>query len=163
MKWRGRFLSHQQLCQHISELSDRRTLLTFFRHWKTKFVESRQQKWRNDMRHKMKIVQQNHTRRLIQEAFSRWRLLSQSQLAFQGYLERLLARSYISWKHKMERIAQLHVTAEEIYQNTGGTLVATCWNKWKRVVELRSAEAMMRERVGLRILDKAFTQWGNYM
>jgi hypothetical protein len=63
----------------------------------------------------------------------------------------------------MDRIAQLNVTAEEVYQNTGGTLVITCWSKWKRVVELRSAEAMMRERVGLRILDNAFTRWKNYL
>ncbi|KAF5315974.1 hypothetical protein D9611_004637 [Ephemerocybe angulata] len=158
-KWKRKFDSHRQLYDHINNLSNKRVLLTFFRHWQTKHLESRQKKWRQDMRNKMKLVRRNNETRLVREAWIKWRAATQEKLVYQGYLERLLARTYVGWKAKRTKVVRMQAAAAEFYQNGRGALVTICWRNWKRAIQYRSAEATMRGRVDLRVLDAAMSTW----
>ena len=157
-KWKQRFLKHQQLYKHISDLSDRRILLTFVRIWREKAIEARQKKWRQDMRSKMKIVRQNADSRLIRECWAMWRHSAQSHAVYQAYLDKLILRAFVTWRNKMVKVEQLSITADEFQSNRRASLV-TYWRKWKGMAECRSAERTMVHRIKLRLLDSAMGKW----
>ena len=63
------------------------------------------------------------------------------------------------WKEKQNTLFHLKAVADSFSQNGGGSLVKSCWRKWKSVIQYRSAEVTMRNRVDLRIMDGALTKW----
>lgn len=111
------------------------------------------------MRNKMKLIRRNLETRLITQSWSKWRAATQAKLVYQGYLERLREKVYLRWKNRVALNARLAVAADEFYEGGRGVMVNVCWRKWKKALEYRSAEATMRHRVDLRILDNTLTKW----
>jgi protein SFI1 len=132
--------------------------VTFYS-WKFRLKEKRKNAWRDDIRSRMKIVQERRERILLKETWVKWRQSYQSHLSEQHYTQRLLTRVYRDWRNRLYEVDHLENSADEFRHRAEEGSARTCWEFWKKVTEIRSAEKIIVERVGLRITNDVLDVW----
>lgn len=127
--------------------------------WKAKLKEKHLAKWRDEMRHKMKIIKDKVALRLQKDAWAKWRQSYLSHLSGQHYTEHLLFRFYCRWKERLSRRDELENVAELHFGALEQRWVGRCWNLWRRASDMRNAEHVLIERVNLRLVSNVMDIW----
>lgn len=162
-RWRERTATRHELYQRVSALSDNRRLKLAIQLWKMKLKEKKQSDWRNEMRTKMKIVRDARESKLRKDAWAKWRQSYQSHLSDRHYSQRLVLRFFQKWKAKFGQVDDLDAVADHFAYGKEQILMEKCWDLWRRALELRRAETVMAERVGLRVMGDAMNVWKRRM
>lgn len=134
-----------------------------FQLWRVKLKEKKQVDWRNDMRAKMKIVRDAQENKLKKDAWAKWRQSYQSHLSDRHYERRVVTRFFKKWKVHHTRVEDLDSVADHFLYAKEQTQAERCWDLWRRALEMRRAEVVVAERVGLRILGSAMDVWKRRM
>ncbi len=123
----------------------------------------RQNKWRQDMRKKMKIIRERRETNLQKEVWTQWRQLYRSRLAHEYYSRTLLLKFHKRWKDSLVNLDHLDAIADNALKSTDSRLLNGFWYRWKRALEIRSAEKAVEEAVNVRIMSDALTKWKSRM
>jgi protein SFI1 len=158
-RWRSRTSARTKALQRGVTFSNNHLLKATFYSWKIRLKEKRKNVWRNDMRSRMKIVQERQEGILLKETWVKWRQSYHSHLSEQHYAQRLLTRVYRNWQNRLYEVDHLENTADEFRHRVEESSARKCWEFWKKVTEVRSAEKIISERVGLRIMNEVLDVW----
>ena len=63
------------------------------------------------------------------------------------------------WRGKLRETEVLQGRANEFAVMMEGRVVDRCWDSWRRTTELKSAERVIAERVGARIMRESVVFW----
>lgn len=63
------------------------------------------------------------------------------------------------WRGKLRETETLRGRADEFAAMKEGQVVDRCWDSWRRAAELKSAERIIAERVGARIVRESVAFW----
>lgn len=74
-----------------------------------------------------------------------------------------MLRLFRRWKTKLLGVDNLEAIGDEFLDGKEGRVARDCWNRWKRELELRSAEKAVIERVSLRITENAMNVCKNHV
>ena len=157
--WSTRTAEYNAKYRRVAALSNIRCLKSVLEVWKVKAKQKRQIKWRQDMRARMKTVRDNHDRRLVLDVWVTWKQRYRLETADQIYYRQLLSRVLRVWKARKDGLHQLHEVSGQLISLREQSQVERCWLLWRRAMQLRHAENVMRERVGLRIMTNAIYAW----
>ncbi|GLB35015.1 putative sfi1 spindle body protein [Lyophyllum shimeji] len=158
-RWRSVTASHAELYRRIASLSDNRGLKHAFSTWRARLKQKEQDKWRQQMRQKMKIIRDKREQKIRKDAWAKWRQSYRSHLSGQHYTANLVHRFYYCWKKRLSAIIELEDIADNALQASQGRVAERCWNCWRDATELRNSERIMSERVGLRLMGDAMAAW----
>ncbi|KAJ3505555.1 hypothetical protein NLJ89_g7354 [Agrocybe chaxingu] len=162
-RWRTRLSSQRHLeGQHIAQFT-RRHLKRVFRTWQVKLGRKRQTAWRNEMRHKMKVVKNKSDLRVKKDVWMKWQQQLLARRAHEHYELGLLSRSLSRWRQRLVRIDHLDNVAEEFSRKTALKTVVRCWHYWRDSTVLKHQGAIVSQRVDCRIMAEAFDFWRNRM
>ncbi|KAF7440452.1 hypothetical protein PC9H_000797 [Pleurotus ostreatus] len=162
-RWRSRTSSKLELYARIATISDNRLIRRMLDVWRAKLKVKRQNKWRQDMRKKMKIIRERRETNLQKEVWMQWRQLYRSRLAHEYYSKRLLLRFHKRWKDSLVNLDHLDTIADNALKSTDSRLLSGFWYRWRRALEIRSAEKAVEESVNVRIMADALTKWKSRM
>ncbi|RPD79963.1 hypothetical protein L226DRAFT_550172 [Lentinus tigrinus ALCF2SS1-7] len=158
-RWRQRTAARRELFLRVATLCNRRFLKRFFQVWKTKYKEKKQVQWREDMRARMKAVRERDELRLKRELWARWRQVYLSHVSEQQFSRKITARFLNRWKDKLRQLDELDAAAEHFVYVREEKVVDRYWESWRRALDLRRAEKIMKERVGLRLMSNGMDTW----
>lgn len=158
-KWR----SELQRQRELAALADARAKAycqkaTFVR-WHVHLQERQKAAWRADMRTRMHTVRSLRDAALRRDAWAHWHRLYQSRLLEQRVEVRLVERCLVRWRSKLRETEALKGRADEFVAMKEGRDVDRCWDLWRRTAELKSAERIIAERVGARIVKESVVLW----
>lgn len=158
-RWRNRAASHLDLYHRVTILASNRCLRATLDTWRRKLRDKRQRDWRNDMRTKMRTIQNTREDKLRKDAWSKWRQLYQSHLSGQHYVVLLIRRSLRQWKRRLVTIDHLEAAADELSVKLEGSAVGRCFIKWQQMARTRGAERTVGDRVALRVMGEVMHVW----
>jgi protein SFI1 len=111
------------------------------------------------MRSKMKTVREKREGKLRKDAWAKWRQSYRSHLSGQHYTERLVLRFFQWWKTKLLEMDHLEAAGDAFFSGKDRKAAERCWSYWRRTAELRNAERLIVESIGLRIMGNAMDIW----
>lgn len=158
-RWRSIGGSHRDLYHRVTILSNNRRQKAAFKAWIIKRKEKKQFDWRNDMRAKMKTIRDTRENKLRNDVWAKWRLSYRARLSGQHFTERLVLRAFNCWKAELYKVDHLEAAADEFQRVSGVKTVDRCWNRWVHVNDVKYAERILVERVGLRVMGEAMGVW----
>ncbi|PPQ78073.1 hypothetical protein CVT25_015607 [Psilocybe cyanescens] len=158
-RWQNRVNSRKVAEDELVNQFQRRNVKGFFKTWQTRLKQRRQAAWRNDMRHKMKLVKNKSDNRLKQDVWAKWRLLQLSHRADKHYQTTLLARHHGRWKGRLIELDNLDVIADDFSEHIYLKSLKLSWNLWKQAASLRRDQNIITQRVDCRIVATAFDLW----
>ncbi|KAF8628451.1 hypothetical protein AX15_003966 [Amanita polypyramis BW_CC] len=158
-RWRKSLMSHQLQRERTAKLLSRRHLKRFFDLWTNKLKVKRQEKWRLDMRIKMKAVRDKHDARVQGNMWAKWRHLYRLRLAAHSYDQHLSVAFFRRWQKKLEHIDRLDMLADEAAQHGMKRLIIQVWGKWKRALEFSLSEKAFVEQICLKTMKNAILTW----
>ncbi|KAF9500919.1 hypothetical protein BDN71DRAFT_1439816 [Pleurotus eryngii] len=161
--WRSRTSSKLELYARIATISDNRLIRRMLDVWRARLKVKRQNKWRQDMRKKMKIIRERRETNLQKEVWVQWRQSYRSRLAREYYSKRLLLRFHKRWKDSLVSLDHLDTIADNALKSKDSRLLSGFWYRWRRALEIRSAEKAVEELVNVRIMAEALTKWKSRM
>ncbi|KAH8106712.1 Sfi1 spindle body protein-domain-containing protein [Cristinia sonorae] len=162
-KWRTRTAQHKALYERIATLSNNRRLRLAIQTWKGKLREKRQSQWRNDMRSKMKLVRNNHERKLVRDAWTTWRLGFQAHSADEHLSQKLLLRFFNKWRARLGSLDALDTAGDRFIAVRDSMALDRSWQVWRHSFHILQSERTMTDRVGMRLLSEAMVVWKNRM
>lgn len=162
-RWQNRVNSRKVAEDELVNQFQRRNVKGFFKTWQTRLKQRRQAAWRNDMRHKMKLVKNKSDNRLKQDVWAKWRLLQLSHRADKHYQTTLLARHHGRWKGRLIELDNLDVIADDFSEHIYLKSLKLSWNLWKQAASLRRDQNIITQRVDCRIVATAFDLWRKRM
>jgi protein SFI1 len=65
----------------------------------------------------------------------------------------------VRWRSKLHEMEALQGRADEFVVMKEGRVVDRCWDEWRRTTELRSAERIIAEKVGARVVRESVVLW----
>ncbi|KAH9001065.1 hypothetical protein EDB92DRAFT_1811986 [Lactarius akahatsu] len=138
-KWRAALQHQRERAAHADALANA------YRQKAT--LERQKAAWRADMRTRMQTVRSLRDAALRRDAWAHWRRLYQSRLLQQRV------------EGKLRETEVLKGRADEFAATKEGKVVDRCWDSWRRAAELKSAERVIAERVGARIVRDSMVSW----
>ncbi len=72
---------------------------------------------------------------------------------------RLVERCLVRWRSKLRETEASKGRADEFAAMKEGKVVDRCWDSWRTAAELKSAERVIAERVGARIVRESVVFW----
>jgi protein SFI1 len=111
------------------------------------------------MRAKMKTIRETRENKLRKDFWVKWRQGHHSRLSSQHYTTQLVLRTFNHWKAKLYEVDQLEAAADEFQRVSGAKTLERCWNHWAHVNDIKYAERILAERVGLRVLGEGMEVW----
>lgn len=162
-RWQNIATSHRDLHTRIARLADDRYTRTAFHKWQKKLKERRQDKWRHEMRMKMKHIKERGDLELKKDAWARWRQLHRSRLASQQYSHHLLFRCYARWKQRLCNLDAFEATADAVSRTAVLNDAKKCFVAWKKLAILRTIERHVVEQVNMRITCDIVDNWRRRM
>ncbi|TFY83893.1 hypothetical protein EWM64_g113 [Hericium alpestre] len=150
-RWRVRLAQCRDFEQQVQTLADQKLLKSALTTWKAKLKVKQQEKWRTDMRLKMKTVREKRESKLRKDAWAKWRQSYRSHLSGQHYSERLVMRAFGKWKEKLVAIDRLDAVADEFVAKREGRAIGRAWDMWRGAMELKNLEAVVSSRVSTRL------------
>ncbi|KAJ3573974.1 hypothetical protein NP233_g2079 [Leucocoprinus birnbaumii] len=160
--WRNSLASRRAIYSEVAVLDNERRICTFLALWRRKLREKQQTKWRADMRNKMNLIKDRQNARLLGKAWNLWTQKYQFALADQQYGSKLLLMAYIKWKEIFKRVDKIEGRAEHLIAIRDERLLLNCWEAWRAVTILTSAEKELTMRVQARIKWQAWSTWRKY-
>ena len=158
-RWRKGLASRQLKREHAAKILGRKHLKQFFNLWSDKLKAKRQEKWRQDMRIKMKTVRDQREVRLEKNMWAKWRCLYRLRLAAHSYDRHLSVAFFRRWKKKLEHVDRLDMLADEAAHHGMKRLVIQNWGKWKHALELSLCEKAFMEQICLRTVKSVTLIW----
>jgi len=137
----------------------RKHLKRFFDLWTDKLKRRRQERWRQDMRMRMKIVRDKREARMERDAWAKWRHLFHLYLAAHNRDRRLTRVFFVRWRQRLEHIDRLDILADETAQRGLKRLVMQKWAWWKHVLELSLSEKVFVERNSRKTMENVMAMW----
>ncbi|KAG6878740.1 hypothetical protein C0993_011555 [Termitomyces sp. T159_Od127] len=162
-QWRKVTLSRQDLYQRISVFSDNRSRRKFLAIWRRRLRGREQDKWRQDMREKMKIIRKKRELELCKDAWAKWRQLYRLHMLGHHYNERLVHRFYDRWKKRLSAIDQLELIADGALRASEEGIVLRFWDRWRTAGQMHSSERIISERIDWRLMRDAMSVWQKNM
>lgn len=162
-QWRKVTLSRQDLYQRISIFSDNRFRKKFLAIWRRRLRGREQDKWRQNMRQKMKTIREKRTLKLCKDAWGKWRQLYRCHTFGRYCTERLVHRFYGLWKQRLSAINQLEVVADDALRASNEGTVLRFWDMWRSARQLHSYERIISERIDWRLMRGALSIWQKNM
>ncbi|KAG6879521.1 hypothetical protein C0992_001854 [Termitomyces sp. T32_za158] len=162
-QWRKVTSSRQDLYQRISIFSDNRFRKKFLTIWRRRLRGREQDKWRQDMRKKLKTIREKRELKLCKDAWGKWRQLYRSHMFGRHYTERLVHRLYACWKKRLSAINQLELVADNALQISEEGTVLRFWDRWRTARHFHSSERMVSERIDWRLMRGAMSVWQKNM
>lgn len=111
------------------------------------------------MRKKMKTVREKREGTLRKDAWAKWRQSYRSHLSGQHYAECLALRFFRKWKTKLLEVDHLEAAGDKFCDRRDRRAAERCWIYWRRAGQLRSAERLVLENVGLRVMGDVMDIW----
>lgn len=158
-RWRDHTASHLNLHRRITNLSDNRRLRKALHVWKSRLKEKEQNKWRHEMRLKMKIIKEKREAKLRKDAWTKWRQSHRSHFARQHYAERLVLQFYSRWKQRLSGVIEREATADYVFESAERKALERCWVRWRNASDVRNSERIMTERIELRLMGTVLDVW----
>lgn len=137
----------------------RKRLKRFFDLWIDQLNRRRQEKWRQDMRMRMKVVRDKREARIRRDAWANLRRRYQLRLAAQKREQRLIRVSLNRWRRRLDHIDRLDMLADETAQRGLKRLVLQNWARWKHVLGLSFSEKLFVERNDRKTMKSAMAMW----
>ncbi|KAG6818169.1 hypothetical protein H0H87_000074 [Tephrocybe sp. NHM501043] len=168
-RWRDAVLSRRDIYQRIATLSDNRCRRKALTQWRDRFQARKQNKWRQVMRERMKVIREKRELQLRKDAWAKWRQLYRSHLSSQHYLERLVQRFYECWKQRLVTIGKFETIADGAYQASQERDMIQYWNHWRTSRDMHSSERLMDAQLeamqlnSFRLCDKMLYAWRVYL
>jgi protein SFI1 len=142
----------------VKALNTRR-LKRFLRVWTNRLKTRQREKWRQDMRVKLKTVQNKRELRAQKDAWAKWQHLYHLHLAAHRYNEHLAITLFKRWYCRLSRIDRLETHADEAIQHQLQRLVIRGWTHWKRALELSLCRKTFTEQANRRTLESNMLIW----
>ncbi|KAF8636478.1 hypothetical protein AX17_003293 [Amanita inopinata Kibby_2008] len=158
-RWRNIHVARQALYERAGKVLKNRCIRHIFEIWISRFKLKQQEKWRQDMRMRMKTVREKHELKLEKDAWARWRQLYRSRLATQNYDERLMINYFKRWQARAWHIGGLETLADNVGQRRMNRVLIWGWTRWKRALELHFSEKAVVEQADLRRMKTAVIIW----
>ena len=158
-RWSNELSSRQLLRERAVMILGRKRLKRFFDLWIDQLNRRRQEKWRQDMRMRMKVVRDKREARIKRGAWASWRHLYQLCLAAQKRKQHLIRVSLNRWRQRLDHIDRLDMLADETAQRGLKRLVMQNWARWKHVLGLSLSEKLFVERNVRKSLKSAMAMW----
>jgi protein SFI1 len=162
-KWRAALQRQRERAAHADARAKAYCQKATFVRWHVHLHERQKAAWRADMRTRMQTVRSLRDAALRRDAWAHWRRLYQSRLLQQRVEVRLVERCLVRWKGKLRETEALKGRADEFAAMKEGNVVDRCWDSWRRAAELKSAERIIAERVGARIVRESVVFWRQRM
>jgi protein SFI1 len=159
-RWRNKLSSRQLQREHAVTILGRKRLKRFLDLWINKLNRRRQEKWRQGMRMRMKVVRDKREARIQRDAWANWRRLYHLFLAAQMREQRLLRVFFSRWRQRLEHIDRLDMLADETAQRGSKRLVMQNWSRWKRILGLSLSEKLFVERRVRKTMKSLMAMWG---
>ena len=115
------------------------------------------------MRHRMKLVREKHEFGLLRDAWIQWRQAQEMRLADVHYDKVVVKRYLRMWKLKLVGLDQLNTVCDAFVARKDDALVEGCWDLWRREASMRRTEAVIANKVALRVLGNAVEVWKSHM
>ncbi|KAI9446235.1 hypothetical protein H4582DRAFT_2069571 [Lactarius indigo] len=145
-KWRAALQHQRERAAHADALAKAHCQKATLVRWHAHLQERQKAAWRADMRTRMQTVRSLRDAALRRDTWAHWRRLYQS---------RLLQQRVERWRGKLRETEALKGRADEFAAMKEGKVVDRCWDSWRRAAELKSAERVISERVGARIVRES--------
>lgn len=112
------------------------------------------------MRAKMALVRTNQGRALAKRMFTEWRWEYRARCAEETYLRSLASQTLVTWRARLTLVRASEVKAikfnEERARREG---LVRCWVVWRRGVEERVREGVVRGAVEGRVVRGVWGVW----
>ncbi|KAJ3844508.1 Sfi1 spindle body protein-domain-containing protein [Lentinula raphanica] len=165
--WHQRTSSYRNMEERVQAFDKRRCQRIFFSIWKQRFrkrvKEKQQAEWRRDMRQKMQVVRIKRDMRILKEAWTTWGRSHRLIVADQYFDEQLITRLFHRWRTRVREAVEKEAVANEIAIRRMDRVVESFWDHWRASTDLSRTEAVVRERVELRIKSKSLDTWNKKM
>ncbi|KAI0306384.1 hypothetical protein B0F90DRAFT_1814293 [Multifurca ochricompacta] len=158
-KWSSALSRQREHAAHADARANAYRLKAVFMLWHERLQGRRKAAWRADMRMRMQTVRSLREAALRRDVWARWRQLYQSRLLQQRLAARLIERSFERWKGRLREMDAMRERADEFAVTKEGEVVDRCWDSWVRASELKSAERIIAERVGARVVKESIAFW----
>ncbi|KAN0140828.1 Sfi1 spindle body domain containing protein [Lactarius tabidus] len=158
-KWRAALQHQREQAAHADARAKVCCQKTTLVRWHAHLQERQKAAWRADMRTRMHTVRSLRDAALRRDAWAHWRRLYQSRLLQQRVEARLVERCLVRWRSKLHEMEALQGRADEFVVMKEGRVVDRCWDEWRRTTELRSAERIIAEKVGARVVRESVVLW----
>ncbi|KAG9102656.1 hypothetical protein FRC06_001530 [Ceratobasidium sp. 370] len=139
--------------------TQRRVLL----HWRQVAGKRRRQQWQVDMKRKLRTVRTLVDKRILRQAWERWRQVVQPTAALEQaegfYDATVLHRCIVHWAQRLQAVRVLPVRALEFRAARNKTLLNDIFDAWKSRAELRVMERMTLVKRDHRIKKEVFLRW----
>jgi protein SFI1 len=162
-KWRDAAHARVDLYERVSALADARLLRRVTIQWTAQLAERRQLRWRNEMRGRMKAVRKTRERRVLVQAWEKWKAGVREGEAERVYERRLMSVVWERWKEGLRKVGTMEVAAERFEEGLDGRMVERVWEKWKGVLGMRQREMVLVDRVNVRVMESAWDAWKKRM
>jgi hypothetical protein len=162
-RWRTRAAHLRDLEQHVQAIADTKCQRRALDVWRGARQQRAQERWRAEMREKMKIVRSEREAKLRKDAWAKWRQLYRSHISQQHYSAHLVLRTFGAWRARLAKLDELDAMVERFEERGALGALRRAWETWKSAKELRAKEAVVAHRVGLRIKRRALLAWKQKM
>ncbi|KAG6854332.1 hypothetical protein C0991_008227 [Blastosporella zonata] len=162
-RWKNAFVSRHEIYQRITTAFDNRRRRKILTIWRNHLKEREQNKWRRDMRQKMKTIREKREHKLCKDAWAKWRQQYRSHLADHHYIEHFAHRFFERWKQQLSTISQFEMIADDAFQVFQERKMEYYLDRWRTAKAIRVSEQVISERIGLRLMHGTMTVWRKNM
>ncbi|KAK2466973.1 hypothetical protein APHAL10511_001231 [Amanita phalloides] len=157
--WRKKLASRQLLHEHAMITLGRKRLKQYFNLWVGRLKLRRQEKWRQDMRMRMKAIQDKQESRIEKYAWAQWRRRYDLHLASQNYNSQLTLAFFKRWKMKLANVDRLNTIAYDAHRLASRRLIIQIWMKWQHALKLLLTEKIVMRRGCMKVMERVVTIW----
>ncbi|KAI0029377.1 Sfi1 spindle body protein-domain-containing protein [Vararia minispora EC-137] len=162
-RWRSRTAHLRDLSAQVQFIADQKCLRRALDTWFGALAQRAQERWRNEMREKTKVVRAARETKLRKDAWAKWRQLYRSHISQQYYSAHLLLRTFRIWRTRLEGLDEAEVKADRFEEVVEKKVMVRAWEMWKGEMLLRAKEAVVARHVGLRIQKRTLGAWKQKM
>ncbi|TFK54938.1 hypothetical protein OE88DRAFT_1653513 [Heliocybe sulcata] len=162
-RWHSKMVQSMEAGEQVAKIYDNKRLRLAMTIWRQKAQEKKREKWRQDMRAKMKSIREKREIQLLKDAWAKWRQSHQSHLSGRHYDGKVVRRLFKLWSSKLVEVEHMEAAAEEFCTVRSSRAVGHVWRQWRRATELKLAERTVVERTGFRVMADALSTWKRQM
>lgn len=158
-QWHTRTAALRERDQAVAQAADTRLLARAFTAWQAAAARRKQDRWRTEMRGKMRLVRAGADKRILKEVWAVWRERAEGAQAERIYTHSLLARTFGRWRGKLGALDALDARADAFASQTGKGALVRAWDTWRKQRVLRVKEDAVKALVGRRVLREVMIAW----
>ncbi|KAF8654207.1 hypothetical protein AX16_003733 [Volvariella volvacea WC 439] len=151
-RWQANTIRRIEAMKAYAEMSDKHTLIRHFSIWRKKYKEKKQNAWREDMRRRMKVIQDRRNRHLLIRMWKKWYQLHLAELLRQRSSEKQLVQYVDHWYNRLLRLREMEIQADTFI---AFNLQQRYWIRLKKEVYAR----YFSRQIDVRIMSDAMTVW----